>query len=126
MEIVWSNRAPIYLQLRDRLAELILDGQVGDGEALPSMRRISSEQRINPLTVAKAYQVLVDENLVEKRRGLGMYVVSGARERLARREKARFIRDEWPRLARRMERLGINPRDLAGAPPRHQDGRCGK
>ncbi len=122
MEIVWSNRAPIYLQLRDRLAELILDGQVGDGEALPSMRRISSEHRINPLTVAKAYQVLVDEDLVEKRRGLGMYVASGARERLVRRERARFIRDEWPRLTRRMERLGLDPRELAVAAPRRERG----
>ena len=112
MKITWNNKEPIYLQLRDRLVELIMDGALSEGDALPSVRQISSEQRINPVTVSKAIQILVDEELVEKRRGLGMYVVTGAKDKLARQEKTKFLEDEWPQIAERIERLGLGLNDL--------------
>ena len=114
MEITWNHKEPIYLQLRDKLVEMILDGAFSEGEALPSVRQISSEQRINPITVSKAMQILVDEELVEKRRGLGMYVVIGAKKKLASQERAKFIEDEWPQIAERIERLGFTLDDLLG------------
>lgn len=114
MKIDWNTKEPIYLQLRDRLVELIMDGDLAEGDALPSVRQISSEQRINPMTVSKAMQMLVDEELVEKRRGLGMYVLSGAKDKLATDERAKFLRDEWPQIAQRIERLGLDIDDLLG------------
>ncbi|HCL73668.1 MAG TPA: GntR family transcriptional regulator, partial [Gammaproteobacteria bacterium] len=96
MDISWNNKEPIYLQLRDRLVELIIDGVLNEGDALPSVRQISSEQRINPVTVSKAIQLLVDEALVEKRRGLGMFVLTGAKEKLTQDEKSKFLQEEWP------------------------------
>jgi GntR family transcriptional regulator len=114
VEINWNNKEPIYLQLRDRLVELIMDGLLNEGDALPSVRQISSEQRINPITVSKAMQILVDEELVEKKRGLGMYVVTGAKDKLARHEKAKFLDEEWPKIAKRIERLGLGINDLLG------------
>ncbi len=114
MEINWNNKEPIYLQLRDRLVELIMDGLLLEGDALPSVRQISSEQRINPITVSKAIQMLVDEELVEKRRGLGMYVVTGAKDKLARQEKTKFLNEEWPQIEERIERLGLGLDDLLG------------
>lgn len=112
MEINWNSKEPIYLQLRDRLAELIMDGALNEGDALPSVRQISSEQRINPITVSKAMQILVDEGLVEKKRGLGMYVVNGAKDKLAKQERTKFLEDEWPQIAERIERLGFTLDDL--------------
>jgi len=91
LDISWNNKEPIYLQLRDRLVELIIDGVLNEGDALPSVRQISSEQRINPVTVSKAIQLLVDEALVEKRRGLGMFVLTGAKEKLTQDEKSKFL-----------------------------------
>lgn len=114
MEIIWNNKAPIYLQLRDRLVALIMDGALQEGDALPSVRQISSEQRINPVTVSKAIQMLVDEELVEKKRGLGMYVVNGAKDKLAKAERAKFLREEWPQIAERIERLGLELDELLG------------
>ena len=114
MEIVWNNKEPIYLQLRDRLVELIMDGVLQEGDPLPSVRQISSEQRINPLTVSKAFQILVDEELVEKKRGLGMYVVNGAKEKLGKLEKTKFLKEEWPSIMERIERLGLEPGELLG------------
>ena len=114
MEINWNNKEPIYLQLRDRLVELIMDGLLLEGDALPSVRQISSEQRINPITVSKAIQMLVDEELVEKKRGLGMYVVTGAKDKLARQEKTKFLNEEWPQIEERIERLGLGLDDLLG------------
>ncbi|MCG8413970.1 MAG: GntR family transcriptional regulator [Pseudomonadales bacterium] len=114
MEIIWNNKEPIYLQLRDRLVELIMDGVLQEGDALPSVRQISSEQRINPLTVSKAFQILVDEELVEKKRGLGMYVVKGAKEKLGKLEKTKFLEEEWPGIRERIERLGLEPDELLG------------
>ena len=114
MKIDWNTKEPIYLQLRNRLVELIMDGDLAEGDPLPSVRQISSEQRINPMTVSKAMQMLVDEELVEKRRGLGMYVVSGAKDKLATEERAKFLREEWPYIAQRIERLGLDLDDLLG------------
>lgn len=115
MEINWNNKEPIYLQLRDRLVELIMDGVLLEGDALPSVRQISSEQRINPITVLKAFQILVDEELVEKKRGLGMYVLSGAKEKLSTEEKRKFLEQEWPQIAERIERLGLEVDELLGS-----------
>lgn len=115
MKIDWNTKEPIYLQLRDRLAALILDGVLGEGDALPSVRQISSEQRINPVTVSRALQMLVDEELVEKKRGLGMYVRTGARKQLAKSEREKFLQEEWPQIAERIERLGLALSDLPGS-----------
>lgn len=115
MEINWNNKEPIYIQLRDKLVELIMDGVLSEGDALPSVRQISSEQRINPITVSKAMQILVDEKLVEKKRGLGMYVLSGARERLSTEERRKFLEQEWPQIAERIERLGLEIDELLGS-----------
>lgn len=114
MEINWNNKDPIYLQLRDRLVELIMDGELLEGDALPSVRQISSEHRINPITVSKAFQILVDEQLVEKKRGLGMYVVTGAKDRLSKQERAKFLLEEWPQITERIERLGLEVDELLG------------
>ena len=114
MEINWNNKEPIYLQLRDRLVALIMDGVLQEGEALPSVRQISSEQRINPVTVSKAIQMLVDDQLVETKRGLGTYVVDGAKNKLAIEERTRFLTEEWPQIAERIERLGLKLDDLLG------------
>ena len=115
MEINWNNKEPIYLQLRDRLVELIMDGLLSEGDALPSVRQISSEQRINPITVSKAIQILVDEGLVEKKRGLGMYVVTGAKEKLSKQERIKFLEQEWPQIIKRIERLGLEIHELIGS-----------
>lgn len=92
-----------------------MDGVLSEGDALPSVRQISSEQRINPITVSKAMQILVDEKLVEKKRGLGMYVLSGAQERLSVEEKRKFLEQEWPQIAGRIERLGLELDELLGS-----------
>ena len=121
MQANWNNREPIYRQLRDRIAERIIDGVLAEGEAAPSVRRIANELRINPVTVSRAYQLLVDDRLLETRRGLGMYVAAGARERLRELERKRFLEREWPAIIERVERLGLNLDDLPGAagkPPR--------
>ena len=110
MEVNWNNKDPIYLQLKERLVELILDGVLNEGDALPSVRHISSEQRINPITVSKAFQILVDEEIVEKKRGIGMYVLNGAKDKLSRQEKAKFLEQEWPQITARIERLGLEVR----------------
>jgi len=112
MKINWNDNDPIYRQLRDRIVELILDGVFNDGDALPSVRQIASEQRINPITVSKAFQMLVDEELVEKRRGLGMFVAEGAGARLVQHERERFLQEEWPRTVERIERLGLEMSSL--------------
>lgn len=103
------------MQLRDRLVELIMDGLLSEGDALPSVRQISSEQRINPITVSKAIQLLVDEGLVEKKRGLGMYVVTGAKEKLSKQERVKFLEQEWPQILQRIERLGLEINKLIGS-----------
>jgi GntR family transcriptional regulator len=108
----WSDTLPIYRQLADRLAAQLLDGEPPEGEAMPSVRSLASRYLINPLTVSRALQSLVDDGLVESRRGIGMYVQAGARQRLRKSERERFLQEEWPQLAARLKRLGITPNDL--------------
>jgi GntR family transcriptional regulator len=107
-----SDAKPVYVRLRDIIAEAILAGRYGDGDPLPSVRAFAAEQGANPLTVAKAYQGFQDEGLVVVRRGIGMFVADGARERLASSEREMFIRSEWPEIRARMDRLGIDPAEL--------------
>jgi GntR family transcriptional regulator len=112
MDSHWNDNQPIYRQLRDKVVAMILEGSLGDGDALPSVRNVAAEFSLNPLTVLKGYQQLVDEGLVEKRRGRGMFVTSGARGRLLTDERQRFLADEWPRVLERIERLGLDATDL--------------
>jgi GntR family transcriptional regulator len=108
----WNNDVPIYRQLAGRLAGQLLDGEPREGEAMPSVRALASRYVINPLTVTRALQSLVDDGLVESRRGIGMYVQPGARQRLKQAERARFLNEEWPRIVARLRQLGIQPSDL--------------
>src|SRR5262245_37888381 len=115
MAINWNDNTPIYRQLRERVVAMILDGALKEGDALPSVRQVAADFQLNPITVSKAYQELVDENLVERRRGLGMYVTEGAREALLKNERERFLREEWPQLRERMQRLGLDLEQLIAA-----------
>ena len=112
MPIGWNDNAPIYRQLKERVIGMLLDGLLKPGDALPSVRQVASEYRVNPITVARAYQELVDATLVEKRRGLGMYVIDGAREKLLASERERFTQEEWPALLERVRRLGLDLEQL--------------
>lgn len=114
----WNDSQPIYRQLRDRGAHMILDGVLKEGDPLPSVRNVAAEFRVNPLTVLKAYQHLVDEDLVEMKRGLGMFVKAGARNRLLTGEREKFLSEEWPRIAATIERLGITQKELEAAAKR--------
>jgi len=114
----WNDSQPIYRQLRDRGVHMILDGVLKEGDPLPSVRTVAAEFRVNPLTVLKAYQELVDEDLVEMRRGLGMFVKSGARELLLKGERQKFLSDEWPRIAAKIQRLGLTRKELIAAAKR--------
>ena|SRR5690349_12464582 len=120
MTTTWNDNAPIYRQLRDRVVAMILDGALNEGDALPSVRQVAADFQLNPITVSKAYQELVDEQLIEKRRGLGMYVNEGARESLLRSERERFLREEWPLLSARLKRLGLDLNDLAAPNAKYQ------
>ena len=111
----WNNSQPIYRQLRDRGVHMILDGVLKEGDSLPSVRNVAAEYRVNPLTVLKAYQQLVDEQLVETKRGLGMFVKAGARDLLLKGEREKFLKEEWPRVAATIERLGLKPNELRAA-----------
>ncbi|MGB5255834.1 MAG: GntR family transcriptional regulator [Woeseiaceae bacterium] len=111
----WDEDQPIYRQLRDRVVAMILEGVLGDGDALPSVRNVAAEYRLNPLTVLKGYQELVDEGLVEKKRGRGMFVNDGARKNLLKAERQRFLDKEWPKILLTIERLGLNETDLLNA-----------
>jgi GntR family transcriptional regulator len=108
MSAGWSDNTPIYLQLKDRVIGMMLDGALKAGDALPSVRTIAAEYQLNPITVSRAYQELVDDNLVEKRRGIGMYVTEGASEKLLASERERFLREEWPAMIERIRRLGLD------------------
>jgi GntR family transcriptional regulator len=112
MDSHWNDSQPIYRQLRDKVVAMILEGSLNDGDALPSVRNVAAEYSLNPLTVLKGYQQLVDEGLVEKRRGRGMFVTTGARVRLTVDERQRFLDQEWPRISATIERLGLRPEDL--------------
>ena len=112
-----SDDQPIYRQLRDRIVALILESAIGEGEAIPSARTLAADYRINPLTVLKAYQGLAEEGLVENRRGIGMFVSRGARERLLKDERKRFLHDEWPRIRARIHRMGLSAEELLHGTP---------
>jgi GntR family transcriptional regulator len=115
MDSEWNDRQPIYRQLRDRVVAMILDGVLKEGDPLPSVRNVAAESRVNPLTVLKAYQELVDEQLVETRRGLGMFVNAGAQKLLLKGERQKFLAEEWPRIAATIQRLGLTPEELLKA-----------
>lgn len=115
MDPKWNEDQPIYRQLRDRVIAMILEGVLRDGDALPSVRNVAAEYRLNPLTVLKGYQELVDKGLVEKKRGRGMFVEEGARAQLFKNERHRFIKEEWPMIAATIDRLGLDPVELLGA-----------
>ena len=108
----WDEGSPIYRQLRDRVVAMILEGVLKEGEPLPSVRQVAAEYRLNPLTVLKGYQQLVDESLVEKRRGLGMFVSAGASQALLKDERQRFLDIEWPRVQATIQRLGLSADEL--------------
>jgi GntR family transcriptional regulator len=112
MDHEWNDNQPIYRQLRDRIVAMILDGVLREGDPLPSVRNVAAEYRVNPLTVLKAYQALTDEQLVEKRRGLGMFINTGARALLLKAERERFLKEEWPVIAATIQRLGLAPEEL--------------
>ncbi|HRO62875.1 GntR family transcriptional regulator [Thermomonas sp.] len=110
--VEWSDGAPIYRQLKERVVAMMLDGLLKPGDALPSVRQVAAEYQLNPITVSRAYQELVDDSLVEKRRGLGMYVTDGATKRLRSSERERFLNDEWPQILERIQRLGLDAKEL--------------
>ena len=111
----WNDSQPIYRQLRDRVVAMILDGVLNESDPLPSVRNVATECQVNPLTVLKAYQQLVDEQLVEKRRGRGMFINAGARSLLLQGERQKFLTDEWPRVHATIQRLGLTPQQLLDA-----------
>ena len=112
MDSEWNNSQPIYRQLRDLVVAMILDGVLDEGDPLPSVRHVAAEYRINPLTVLKSYQQLVDEGLVEKKRGRGMFVNAGARKLLLQAERQRFLTEQWPRIYATIQRLGLTAQEL--------------
>jgi GntR family transcriptional regulator len=111
----WNDSQPIYRQLRDRVVHMILDGLLKEGDPLPSVRNVAADCRVNPLTVLKAYQELVDEQLVERRRGLGMFVKAGAHNPLIKGERQKFLTEHWPRVHATIRRLGLDPKELLEA-----------
>ena len=121
MDREWNDSQPIYRQLRDRVVAMILEGVLKEGDPLPSVRNVSAEYRVNPLTVLKGYQQLVDEQLVESRRGLGMFVRNGARKLLLQAERQRFLAEEWPRIHANIQRLGLNAEELLNGAGRSPD-----
>jgi GntR family transcriptional regulator len=122
----WNDSQPIYRQLRDRAVHMILDGALQEGDSLPSVRNVAADFRVNPLTVLKAYQQMVDEQLVETKRGLGMFVKAGARDLLLKGERQKFLTEEWPRVAATIERLGLTQKELDAAASRAASQNTGK
>ena len=112
MDGEWNSSQPIYRQIRDRVVAMILDGLLKDGDPLPSVRTVSADYRVNPLTVLTGYQQLVDEGLIETRRGRGMFVITGARDALLEGERQKFLREDWPRTRATIERLGLTVEEL--------------
>ncbi len=113
----WNDNQPIYRQLLDRVIAMILDRVLNEGDPLPSVRNVAAEYRVNPLTVLKAYQQLADDQLVEKRRGLGMFINAGARKLLLQAERQRFLTEQWPTIDATIRRLGLTPQDLLLSSP---------
>jgi GntR family transcriptional regulator len=116
MDREWDDSQPIYRQLRDRVVAMILDGVLKDGDPLPSVRSVAADYRVNPLTVLKGYQQLVDEQLVESKRGRGMFINAGARDLLLQGERQKVLAEQWPRVQATIQRLGLTPRELLEAP----------
>jgi GntR family transcriptional regulator len=112
MDREWNDNQPIYRQLRDRVVAMILDRVLNEGDPLPSVRNVAAEYRVNPLTVLKGYQQLVDEQLVESRRGRGMFINTGARALLLQSERQKFLAEQWPRVRESIQRLGLTPEEL--------------
>ena len=110
--VEWSDGAPIYRQLKERVIAMMLDGMLKPGDALPSVRQVAAEYQLNPITVSRAYQELADEGLVEKRRGLGMFVTEEAARKLRSTERERFLKEEWPAVVERIQRLGLSVEEL--------------
>lgn len=115
MDREWNDSQPIYRQLHDRVVAMILDGVLTEGDPLPSVRNVAAEYRVNPLTVLKGYQQLVDEQLVEKRRGLGLFINTGARQLLLQAERQKFLAEQWPAIHATIQRLGLTPQELLAA-----------
>jgi len=115
MEREWNDSQPIYRQLRDRVVAMILEGVLSEGDPLPSVRNVAAEYRVNPLTVLKGYQQLVDEEFVESKRGLGMFINAGARNLLLQSERRRFLAEQWPAIHATIRRLGLTPQELLAA-----------
>ena len=126
MDHVWNENQPIYRQLRDRVVAMILEGALKEGDALPSVRNVAAEYRVNPLTVLKAYQELVDEEFVESRRGLGMFVKAGAKNLLLKGERERFLAEEWPRIHANIQRLGLSTEELLNGSGSRRPPKAGK
>jgi len=122
MDREWNDSQPIYRQIRDRVVAMILEGGLNEGDPLPSVRTVAAEYRVNPLTVLKGYQQLVDEDLVEKRRGLGLFINAGARDLLLQGERQRFLTEQWPPIHATIQRLGLAAKDLLAAPPANPKG----
>ena len=112
MNAQWNDSQPIYWQLKERTVAMILDGTLAEGDALPSVRTVASDFQLNPITVSKSYQALVDDELVEKRRGLGMFVCDGAHKKLTESERQKFLTEEWPAMVLRIQQLGLDPEKL--------------
>jgi len=123
MDLEWNDGQPIYRQLRDRVVAMILEDVLKEGDPLPSVRNVAAEYRVNPLTVLKGYQQLVDEELVEKRRGLGLFVKEGARNLLLRGERQKFLQEEWPRVHATIQRLGLSAEELLARASRSKTGK---
>ena len=123
MDPEWNDSQPIYRQIRDRVVAMILDGVLKEGDPLPSVRVVATESRVNPLTVLKAYQQLADERLVEKRRGLGMFINEGARNLLMQGERERFLSEQWPEIRATIVRLGLADQLLGAAEAAGRKGR---
>jgi GntR family transcriptional regulator len=126
MDREWNDSQPIYRQLRDRVVAMILDGVLKEGDPLPSVRNVAAEYRVNPLTVLKGYQQLVDEGLVESRRGLGMFINAGARNLLLKGERQKFLAEEWPRISATIQRLGLTPEELLNGATRRSKSNADK
>src|SRR5579859_7553015 len=120
MDPEWNDRQPIYWQLRDRIVEMILDGVLNEGDPLPSVRTVAADYLVNPVTVLKGYQQLVDENLVEAKRGRGMFINAGAKELLLGGERQKFLQEQWPKVVETIERLGLRTEDLLPPPRRRR------
>lgn len=110
--VQWNDGSPIYRQLKERVVAMIIDGELKPGDALPSVRTVAADYQLNPITVSRAFQELADEGLVEKRRGLGMFVIEGAPQKLLSSERQRFLNEEWPQVRERIERLGLDTAEL--------------